>query len=329
MGNEIFSESQTSILYDITFNLSILSCIGSGFICLSSLISSRLRTFAYSLILALALSNIGVDASFLYGTTTDSNSIECFVQGVSHVYFALVGFFVTTAITTTCYRMVVKQDFTRNDRIFPVMCICWGVPLPLSFLPLITNNYGEAGVWCSIVSQFEENVDFWGLFWSITILYIPLWFTVGLNIWMHFAVSKSLHRLERAASSHSEQAGLVKGQSRFLGVIVRLRLYPLVLCICWSWASVNKIYEIVSPSSPQFWLYILQYTFQSLNGVLFALIYVITPSVRAEWKRKLNLLDETLKRTKLSVLVRKKVKANDGDAQENEQLLAGTARLVQ
>lgn len=45
-------------------------------------------------------------------------------------------------------------------------------------------------------------------------------------------------------------------------IVSRLRLYPIALVICWSWATVNRVHEAIYPYSPIFWLYVLQYSFQ-------------------------------------------------------------------
>lgn len=51
--------------------------------------------------------------------------------------------------------------------------------------------------------------------------------------------------------------------STSMSIINRLRLYPIALVVCWSWATANRVREAIEPYSQSlFWLYILQYTFQ-------------------------------------------------------------------
>jgi hypothetical protein len=42
--------------------------------------------------------------------------------------------------------------------------------------------------------------------------------------------------------------------------------YPLILCFCWFWATVNRFQNAVAPDHPQFWLFLLQVTFSHMNG---------------------------------------------------------------
>lgn len=51
--------------------------------------------------------------------------------------------------------------------------------------------------------------------------------------------------------------------STSIPIIERLRLYPIALVICWSWATVNRVHEALHPKGQTvFWLFMLQYTFQ-------------------------------------------------------------------
>lgn len=51
--------------------------------------------------------------------------------------------------------------------------------------------------------------------------------------------------------------------STSIPIIKRLRLYPLVLVICWSWATINRVHEAFDPAGTTvFWLFMLQYAFQ-------------------------------------------------------------------
>ncbi|CAN0268085.1 unnamed protein product [Discosporangium mesarthrocarpum] len=67
-----------------------------------------------------------------------------------------------------------------------------------------------------------------------------------------------------------------------------MRLYPIALVVCWSWATVNRIHEALAPYESIFWLYVLQYTFQAMHGVLNAIIFALTPAVTREWGDQLR-----------------------------------------
>ncbi|CAN0181399.1 unnamed protein product [Laminaria digitata] len=72
-------------------------------------------------------------------------------------------------------------------------------------------------------------------------------------------------------------------------IINRLRLYPIALVVCWSWATANRVREAIEPYSDSlFWLYILQYTFQTIQGFLNLVIFLRTPSVMEEWRDEVS-----------------------------------------
>lgn len=73
---------------------------------------------------------------------------------------------------------------------------------------------------------------------------------------------------EAAATGGGRGGGATTGPggvetSTSIPIIERLRLYPIVLVVCWSWATVNRIKEAIEPYAQSvFWLFILQYSFQ-------------------------------------------------------------------
>lgn len=174
------------------------------------------------------------------------------------------------------------------------MAYCWLVPLVMAGLPFTTNNYGDAGAWCSITAKDLKSIE-WGTFWRFAIIYVPLWACVAGNAYMYFRVNRAMRGHEAAMAAYvepedsqvggrEEEGPVVAGDGggataaaesgRRIGpqgielststpIIARLQLYPLALVVCWSWATVNRVREAINPSSPDvFWLYILQYSFQ-------------------------------------------------------------------
>lgn len=175
------------------------------------------------------------------------------------------------------------------------MAYCWLIPLVMACLPFSTNNYGDAGAWCSITAKDLKSIE-WGTFWRFAIIYVPLWLCVAVNAYMCFKVYRAMRGFEAAMVAYIEPAGmggeaeagggtegatvagemgrLGEGEARRSGqggmevstsmpIINRLRLYPMALVVCWSWATANRVREAIEPyASAIFWLYVLQYTFQ-------------------------------------------------------------------
>lgn len=63
--------------------------------------------------------------------------------------------------------------------------------------------------------------------------------------------------------------------STSIPIIKRLRLYPLVLVVCWSFATINRVHEAFNPSgTTTFALFMLQYAFQVRSFVHSRLFFV-------------------------------------------------------
>jgi len=101
--------------------------------------------------------------------------------------------------------------------------------------------------------------------------YIPLWIALGFNIYAYVKVIKFIR----------------KHLSRDMEVrfIHRLKYYPLVLAFCWSFATVNRLYEIVGKEI--FILTVLHHGCGGLQGFLNAIVYGMNENVKQTWKKKL------------------------------------------
>ena len=70
---------------------------------------------------------------------------------------------------------------------------------------------------------------------------------------------------------------------KYASLIRRLQFYPLILVVCWFWGTVNRLQNAFSPDNAVYWLYFLQGTFRSLQGLLNAVAYGTQPQVREAW----------------------------------------------
>ncbi len=288
---DVFSDQEEIVLSWLTVSLITLSLLGSFFILISVALFSKLRrAFAFRLIIALAIANIGLEITYLIGSHDMFSTARCFAKGWMRLYFTLTGLFVTTVIMATCYRLIIQNDSTIQEAYWKMMVVCWGIPIGMTLLPFISHNYDNlnSDAWCNISgmdTSGEYEVELWGLF----LLYVPLWVAIIANFWMLFRVSEAILQLENIASrigvtsgipvgnqypssksygaleedssstcSPVEPPGPPKGQSRTVGIINLLRMYPVALCVCYSWATINRIYELITNTQSPFWLYVLQ-----------------------------------------------------------------------
>ncbi len=307
---------------------------------------AKLRcTFAFRLIIALAVANIGLEITYLMGIHSVHSTAGCLAKGWMRLYFTLAGLFITTVIMAMCYRLIIKNDRTIQESYWKMMAICWGIPIVMTLLHLISSTFDNVNsdAWCGI-SGLETSGEYESELWGLFLLYVPLWITVIANFWMLFNVSEAILHLENIAykmdgvtppggnklpSSTSYGAledsstcspvepGPPARKSRTVGVINILRMYPVALCVCYSWATVNRIFELITDSQSPFWLYVLQvclqlyiyvlclchclldesiylstehimsisfqYSFMALNGAANALIFLLMPPVLEEW----------------------------------------------
>jgi len=63
----------------------------------------------------------------------------------------------------------------------------------------------------------------------------------------------------------------------------RLKYYPITLVVCYFWATVNRIHNMMVPDSPIFWLYLLQLSFKSLLGFANSALYISNPAIQDAW----------------------------------------------
>lgn len=183
----------------------------------------------------------------------------------------------------------------------------------MAALPFSTDSYGDAGAWCSITARDLKSLE-WGTFWRFSIIYVPLWVAVAINGYMCYRVYMAIKGFEaamvvydepleepdtRSASPDTEWGGPYGGggwgtsgrrsggaaggggrssrsswSSTSMGIVNRLRLYPIALVVCWSWATVNRLREAIDPYGAIFWLYILQYSFQVIRVCLSVRVWV-------------------------------------------------------
>ncbi|CAM9668284.1 unnamed protein product, partial [Discosporangium mesarthrocarpum] len=162
----------------------------------------------------LAVANLMLDCAYLMGEAS-ANSWKCYLQGFMRVYFAVVEFSLITAIGLTCYQIIINRDFTMQEHTGIVCALCWLVPGAISALPFITDNYGDAGAWCSITSS-DLNTFVWGTIWRFAIIYIPLWFSVVLNLCIYYWVGRAMHGHEAAMSAYrnAPTSALDEGRER-------------------------------------------------------------------------------------------------------------------
>ncbi len=128
-----------------------------------------------------------------------------------------------------------------------------------------TKTYGPSGMFCWIATEMMLNSP--GVK-TLTIVYYSItWMTILLNC---IFVIKVILLLREELKN--EQELIDKYTSK-------LRWYPIIQIISYIPATVNRIYGL-STGRENFWLMLFQNTFDSLTGVMFALVYGLNASVK-------------------------------------------------
>ena len=186
-------------------------------------------------------------------------------------------------IALTLFRLIVMQK-TSSHLMNKFLLYCFGLPFVAMFLPLLTDSYGNTGTgaWCWIQTPEEnedvsmtENLLNKGTMWRIVLFYLPLWIAIAFNSVVYIVVTNTLVRVARTQASET--------RPKYLKMIRRLRMYPLILVFCWMGATINRIQNVMYPNDIQYHLYIFQVSTRSLQGVLNAIVYGLNNHVMGEW----------------------------------------------
>lgn len=130
---------------------------------------------------------------------------------------------------------------------------------------LLTDSYGSNGVFCWVanVPNVPRLKNFTIFYYSLT------WLIILLNCYF---VVKLICMLKIELQGEKE---LVQKYTS------KLRLYPVVQIVSFVPATVNRIYGLANPYSPDdFTLTLIQLIFDSLTGLMFSIVYGFNASVK-------------------------------------------------
>jgi len=207
----------------------LLSLCGTLFVILTYTCWRETRNFAFKLVLQISISDFIYCIAHFFSNNEyldipiDSGTL-CTIQGFL-VNFGMVSSFMwAMVIAWTLFATVVLIKPEVQSK-FWIYCIYgYAIPLLTSIIPLITDNYGPVGYRCWI--SLENNLTK-GKVLRFVLFYIPLWIVVVFNSISYYKVIKSL-----------KQYAVGKPEKRF---IRRLRVYPLILIVCYLCLSIHNI----------------------------------------------------------------------------------------
>ena len=246
-----------------------LSALGSLFVAAVYLYFTDIRSFAFKLVFYLSLMDLGHAIGFFLPPDI---GVICQIQAAITSYFSLASVLWTGIIAFALYLAVLKDK--RDVEKFELKFVLFANGLPFLALipPLVQQKYGEAQGWCWIVTTGDYHVQ--GTVWRVVTFYLPLWIVIAFNSFVYFKIIKNVKKDASLLGSDLQLAQKL---------IQKLRMYPLILIFCYSVATINRVYDFFSPSM-NFWLAFIAAVIMSLCGLLNAVVYGFTDTVRLRIK---------------------------------------------
>ncbi|CAG9329320.1 unnamed protein product [Blepharisma stoltei] len=275
------SLDEEELVYYVTLPFCVLSIIGSLFIVTIYLLLKEIRVFTFRLIFYLALMDLLFASSFAIPWFI--NDYYCYVQALLMNFAGLSVILWTATIAYTLNKSVVHEKENLESYEPYYYFIAFGIPALLEGLPFITGSYGKAQGWCWIslgddnhIKQYTQSW-FYGQMWRLLCYYLPLWLTMGYNSWVYYRISKKIV----IVLDNSKQEEKMKRM-----LLIRLKLYPIILVICQTPVSMLRIaYFIGMEDDGMLWLSAIAGIFVILNGILNALVYGLTDTVKNALRR--------------------------------------------
>ncbi|CAM9692271.1 unnamed protein product [Ascophyllum nodosum] len=281
------TSSQQKALLAVAQTCASLSFLGSAFIVTCWLRYQHLRKLSFTLVLWLAVADIGTDITYFMGDPSkpELNNSACTAQASLQQFFQMSQILWTVAIASVLYNVTVNLRIYHDGEEKALMrrfhVFVWGGALVSMLLPFTSNSYGPAGPWCWI-KMYPPRV---GIMWRYVVLYVPLWVAILYNIRVYVRILQVLRRfsagIDGVGASGASVGPSAEQHARMAKFMQRLLWYPAVLIIAWTFATINRIYDIFHPSNPIFGLFFMHQMLLSLQGLMNAVVYGSTDSVRS------------------------------------------------
>lgn len=259
-----FSSEEQSIIQLSLIICNSISFVGSlGIILLFSTFKA-LRSFAFRLVFYMSIADSIRAIGFILPIHPHSYCIaQAFLTG-----FGSISGLIWTSIIAFCLYCVVIREINNIQKYHMFMILIgYILPIFLVALPQMTDSYGEDKGWCWIKQ------DYYGFLWRIGGFYAILIIVLIINIVSYYKIIREIrYEIELLADSDHEISDKQKLFSRF-------RMYPLVIVFCYLPLLTKRIYEIFTDDSI-YWLTIFAAITTSIIGILNAIVYGLTDSVK-------------------------------------------------
>ena len=265
----ILSNEDRTKVYIANATCSCISLLGCTFIVIMYVFFEDLRGYGFKLVLVLSVFDIINCISFLLPTyDTENYSVICRTQAFVMNFSTLASVLWTTIIAWSLYKLIVHSDtyILKKMKFFIVGTLI--LTIGVSATPLITDDYGKNTGWCWIMHKSDINLEFYE---KLFLYSVPVTLAIFINTVLYAII---INNLKNTSDSNS--------MTRLMGK--KLRLYPVILIVCYLPYSVKQIIEYtnLSEGDYEFSFTLIVGIFRCLHGLLNTLIYGYTAKVRAK-----------------------------------------------
>lgn len=271
ISTQEFSDSEETMISNIAAGIAAVSLIGSLFIIVSYITFPELRSFAFELILMVAISDSLRSSSYVLSQTINSNL--CYPQAVLMTFGEVASILWVGSIAYTIHRIFLWDErlSIENTHLVRYHIFCWGMAIILTILPSTTHDYeSKDAFWCWI----KFNTDT-GVIWALVCYYIPVWLIL---CYLMFVYHKVWMRL-KSEGVVRENTGRPKHQ---LVTQTRMAVYPTVFFATIIFACIDRMYELVG-GRRNFHLALFHAITINMQGLINAFVYGFTTAVRMKW----------------------------------------------
>jgi hypothetical protein len=269
MTNYTDEEIEQIVLINLV--CSLFSILGSLFIFFVFIVHKKIRKLPYRLIIYLTISDLGTAIAFCLPIT---NSVLCNIQGCLLSYFMLSSIF-WCAILSHAMVKVIKYNFDLQK--YEKRYILFGFGLPFLSLAVLADirSYRMTYGFCWIYSDHKSQNS-----WTREIVYRVLTYYCPLGIiqiyifYLYFIIKRHFYVNSGLSTFHDD----LKRK-----IIVKMRLYPVVLFICQIPCVALRITAIWN--IPAWYFAAIAGAGLSINGMVNAMVYGVTQDVRNKMKK--------------------------------------------
>ncbi|KAL4470666.1 hypothetical protein ABPG72_001777 [Tetrahymena utriculariae] len=254
------------------FLCSLLSCTSTGILIFYFLYSQESRTYAFKLVFSIFLFDFILSLNYLCPLLyllIDQNAqigdVICRIQGFIKLLGTNGMLFSSLVISWVLFSYFIrKKQIKFKNPIIHYSKFTMVLPLILSSIPLITNNYNHTeplkDVMCFLIvkSYDKGSYDTIGMVQKIILSFVPFVTTIFLEVFFVLSVFYQFYK-------NKDQIYQVNIKS--------LILYPSILIISWIWIMFERFYELITDGNQISWLNQFDLQLGVLNGFFNSIVY--------------------------------------------------------